>query len=321
MRHFSTIAAICALAAAVSPAYAQFPARAVTLLVPTPPGDMASTVAKLIAGKLTENWGRAVFADAKPGNAGAEAGAEVAKANPDGHVLLVGTVRTQAIQPTMERSLPYDVRKAFAPVSLLVEVPMVLLVNASTKAHSPRDLAGMAKPKAPPLKSVSVGGGHPAHVAALLFETVSKIPLTHSEASNHPAALKELTGGSATVVFVPLPEALTAIKSGKLRALAVTSAQRAPALPKLQTVAESGFSGYEVSSWTGLFAPAGVDAATIEKISRDVVLAITSSDVRHALEPGGAMVIGSTPAQLRTRLERDRERYSRLLKEKGLAPG
>lgn len=316
MRYFSTAVAL-ALAVAL-PAQAQFPERAVTLVVPLPQGDIAHTAARLIAGKLTENWGRAVFADTKPANAGADALAEAANAKPDGHVLVIGTVVTHAIRPSLERSLPYDA-KAFAPVSLLIEVPMVLLVNPSMKAQSPRDLAALAKPKASELKSVSMGGGNPAHVAALLFERITKIPLAHSVTKDHALALKEVAGTSATVAFVPVHEALEHIKSGKLRPLAVTSAQRSPALPKLQTVAESGFTGYEVASWAGVFAPAGTPNATLEKIAKDIGRAVTASDVRHALEQRGVMVLGSTPAQLRTRLERDRERYARLLKEKGIA--
>lgn len=319
MRYFSTAAAL-ALAMA-SAANAQFPERAVTLVVPLPQGDIAHTTARLIAGKLTENWGRAVFADTKPGNAGVDALTEAAKAKPDGHVLLIGTVATHALQPLVQRSLPYDAKKAFAPVSMLVEVPMVMLVSSATRAQSPRDLAALPKAKAAELKSVSVGGGHAAHVAALLFETISKIPLVHSVAKDHASALKDVTGTGATVAFVPVHEALEHIKSGRLRALAVTSAQRSPALPKLQTVAESGFTGYEVASWIGVFAPAGTAAATLDRIARDVSRAVTSSDVRHALEQRGVMAIGGTPAQFRARLERDRERYSRLLKEKGIAAG
>lgn len=318
MRFCSTVVTLALAMASV--AHAQFPERAVTLVVPLPQGDIAHTAARLIAGKLTENWGRAVFVDAKPGNAGADALAEAAKATPDGHQLLVGTLATQAIRPSLPGSRPSDARKPFAPVALLIEVPMVVLVNPSTKAQSPRDLASLAKPKTE-LKAVSMGGGSPAHVAALLFEAVSKIPLSLSVTSDHAMALAALAGGSATVGFVPVHEAIEHIKSGRLRALAVTSAQRSPALPKLQTVAESGFTGYEVTSWTGLFAPAGTPEATLERIAKDVSRAVGSSDVRHALEQRGVTVVGGTPAQLRARLERDRERYSRLLKDKSIPAG
>jgi len=322
MRHLvqSCAAVLCVFSALCGPAGAQFPERAVTLAVPLPQGDIAHTTARLIAGKLTEHWGRAVFADARPANAGTDAIAEAAKAKPDGHVLLVGTVATHAVQPLLNPSLPYDAQKAFVPVTLLIEVPIVILVNPSTKAQSPRDLAALAKPKAPPLKSVSAGGGNPAQVAALLFETISKIPLAHADAKDHAHAVKELAG-SVAVAFVPVHEALEPIKSGKVRAVAVTSAQRSPALPRLQTVAESGFHGYEISSWAGLFAPAGTAAAILDKIARDAGRAVTSSDARHALEQRGVMAIGSGPAQFRARIERDRERYGRILKERGLVRG
>jgi tripartite-type tricarboxylate transporter receptor subunit TctC len=300
-------------------AQAEFPERAVTLVVPTAQGEVAHTVARLIAGKLTEHWGRAVFADAKPGNDGAEGVLEAADAKPDGHVLLVGTVGTHVLRPAMDRSLPYDAQKAFAPVSLLIETPLVVVVAASTKAQSPRDLAALAKPKAPPLKAVAAGTGTPAHVAALLFESISKIPLTHAASKDGALALKALADGGPAVAFVPLPEALESIKSGRVRALAVTSAQRSPALPRLQTVAESGFAGYELTAWAGVFAPAGTPAATLDKIARDAGRAVNSSDARHALEQRGVLVVGSNPAQFRARIQRDRERTTRLLKEKGIA--
>jgi tripartite-type tricarboxylate transporter receptor subunit TctC len=310
---------LCSVFAWSCAAHAQFPERAVTLVVPASQGDLAHTVARLIAGKLTERWGRAVFADAKPGSDGTEGVIEAARAKPDGHVLLIGTISTHAIRPAMQRPLPYDARKALAPVSLLVETPVVLVVAASTRAQSPRDLAALAKPKAPPLTALAVGSATPAHVAALLFESISKMPLAHAASKDAAQALKALADGGPTVGFVPVPEALEYIKSGRVRALAVTSAQRSPALPKLQTVAESGFAGYELAAWAGIFAPAGTPAATLDKIARDAGRAVTSSDARHALEQRGVLVVGSNPAQFRARIERDRERYARLLKEKGIA--
>jgi tripartite-type tricarboxylate transporter receptor subunit TctC len=315
----SIVAWSCALAAlAPAPALAQFPDRAVTLVVPFAPGDEADMTARLIATKLTERWGRAVFVENMPGNAGI-AGAEfVAKAKPDGHVLLIGNARTQAIHPLMKRTLSYDPDRAFAPVSEIAEVPLVLLVHPSIRAQAPRDLVALAKPKSGPLSYASSGNGSLMHLAAALFENVARLQFTHVPYKGEAPAISDLVAGRVDLAFAPLPEALGHIKAGKLRPLAVTSAQRSPALPKLQTVAESGFPGYEVAAWVGILAPAGTPAATIDRIAKDVHRAVTSSDVRPKLDLEGAIAVGSTPAQFKSAIERDRQRYARLIQERAI---
>jgi len=316
MRFCPALSCLCA-ALASTPVLAQFPERAVTVVVPSAPGDEADVSARLIAAKLTERWGRAVFVENKPG-----AGAEfVAKAKPDGHVLLMGGVVTQTISPSLDKKLPYDADRAFAPVSLVAEVPLVLLVHPSIKANTPRDLAAAAAKAKPPLKFASSGNGSLMHMAAVLFESVARIQLEHVPYKSEVQAISELIDGRVTLAFPPLPEALGHITSGKLKALAVTSAQRSPALPKLQTVAESGLHGYEASRWIGVLAPAGTPAATIDKIATDIQHAVRASDVRHKLDQEGAITVGSSPAQFKSRIESDRQRYARLIQEKGITPG
>ena len=309
----------CAVAAlAAAPALAQFPERAVTLVVPFAPGDETDTSARLIAAKLTERWGRAVLVENKPGDAGV-AGAEfVAKSEPDGHVLLIGNLRTQAINPLMKRTLPYDPDKAFAPVSEIAAVPLVLLVHPSIKAQTPRDLVALAKAKAAPLKYASAGNGSLMHLAASLFESVARVQFAHVPHKGEAAAISDLLAGRVDLAFAPLPEVLGHITAGRLRPLAVTSAQRSPALPKLQTVAESGFPGYLVAAWVGILAPAGTPAATLDRIAKDVQRAVTSADVHHKLDQQGAIAIGGTPAQFKSVIERDRQRYARLIQERGI---
>ena len=315
----SIVAWSCALAAlAAAPALAQFPDRAVTLVVPFPPGDETDASARLIATKLTERWGRAVLVENKPGNAGVAAAEFVAKAEPDGHVLLIGNLRTQAINPLMKRTLPYDPDRAFAPVSEIAAVPLVLLVHPSIRAQAPRDLAALAKPKSVPLKYASAGNGSLMHLAAALFESVARVQFAHAPYKGEVQAISDLVAGRVDLAFAPLPEVLGHITAGKLRPLAVTSAQRSPALPKLQTVAESGFPGYEVAAWVGILAPAGTPAATIDRIAKDVHRAVTSSDVRHKLDQQGAIAIGGTPAQFKSVIERDRQRYARLIQERAI---
>ena len=314
-------AATCALVAlAPGQVCAQFPASAVTLVVAAPAGDESDVSARLIAAKLTERWGRAVFVENKPGDSGV-AGAEfVAKAKPDGHVLLMGNVLTHAILPALRKKISYDADRAFAPVSLVAEVPLVLLVHPSIKAQAPRDLVAAAKPKASPLKYASAGNGSLTHLAAALFESTARVQFAHSPQKGDAQALSEVVAGRATLAFAPLPDAIGQISGAKLRPLAVTSAQRAAALPKLQTVAESGFPGYEATEWFGVLAPAGTPAAAIEKIARDVQRAATAADVRSKLEQKGAITVGSTPAQFKARIEADRQRYARVIEEQKIRP-
>ena len=314
-------AATCALAALASgPAFAQFPASAVTLVVAAPAGDEADVSARLIAAKLTERWGRAVFVENKPGDAGV-AGAEfVAKAKPDGHVLLMGNVLTQAILPALLKKIPYDADRAFAPVSLVGEVPLVLLVHPSIKAQAPRDLVTAAKPKAAPLKYASAGNGSLTHLAAALFEGAARVQFAHSPHKGEAQALSEVVAGRATLAFAPLPDAIAQISGAKVRPLAVTSAQRAAVMPKLQTVAESGFPGYEVTEWFGILAPAGTPAATIEKIAKDVQRVAGAADVRSKLDQKGAITVASSPAQFKSRIQSDRQRYARVIQEQNIKP-
>ena len=315
----SVVAGWCALAAlAAAPAFAQFPERAVTLVVPFAPGDETDTSARLIAAKLTERWGRAVLVENKPGDGGVAAAEFVAKSEPDGHVLLIGSLRTQAINPLKKRTFPYDPDRAFVPVSEIAAVPLVLLVHPSIKAQTPRDLAALATPKSAPLKYASAGNGSLMHLAAALFESVARVQFAHVPNKGKAAAISDLVAGRADLAFAPLADVLDHINAGKLRPLAITSAQRSPALPKLQTVAESGFPGYLVAAWVGILAPAGTPAATIDRIAKDAHRAVTSSDVRHKLDQEGAIAIGGTPAQFKAVIERDQRRYARLLQERAI---
>ena len=298
-------------------ALAQFPERAVTLVVPSAPGGLADTAARLIATKLIVRWGRAVLVENNPGG-----GAEfVATSKPDGHVLLMGDSEAQVVGPSLQKKPAADADRALAPVSLVAEVPLVLLVHPSTRATAPRDLVSAAAKAKPPLKYASSGNGTMMQIAAALFESTARIQLAHVPETSDAQAISDLAAGNVSLVFAPLPKAISQIAAGKLRPLAVTSAQRSPAMPKLQTVAESGFPGYQAASWIGILAPAGTPAATIEKISKDVQRAVTASDVRNKLDQQGSITVGSSSAQFKARIDSDRQRYGRVIQERGITPG
>ena len=312
-------AAACALALFASgTVQAQYPNRAVTLVVPFPPGGGTDTGARLVAGKLTERWGQAVIVENKPGTAGILGAEKVAKATPDGYTLLMGDIGTQSINPSLYKNLPYDADNAFAPVSLVAELPLALLVHPSIQAKSPRDLVALAKSKSGQLSYSSSGSGGSMHLAAALFENIARVQFLHVPYKAGAPAIADLIAGRVSLAFAPVPESIGHITSGKLRALAVTSAQRAPALPHLPTIAESGLPGYESASWIGVLAPSATPAPLIEKIAKDVHRAVMASDVRETFNEQGAIPVGSSPPQFRSLIDRDRRRYARLIQEKNI---
>ena len=298
------------------PAHAQFPGRAVTLVVPSPQGGATDTGARLVASKLTERWGQAAIVENKPGASGIVGTEHVAKAKPDGYTLLMGDIGTQAINPSLYKNLPYDANNAFAPVSLVAELPLVLLVHPSVNAKSPRGLIGLAKSKPGQLAYSSSGSGGSMHLAAVLFESMARVQFFHVPHKGVAPAIADLVAGRVNLSFATVLESIGEIKAGNVRALAVTSAQRSPSMPALSTVAESGVPGYISTSWIGVLAPAGTPMATVEKIAKDIHRAVTTPDVQHKLIEQGAVPVGSSPAQFRSLIDSDRRRYARIIQEK-----
>ncbi|MBI2752633.1 MAG: tripartite tricarboxylate transporter substrate binding protein [Betaproteobacteria bacterium] len=316
--NFGRVIVIALSTIAWSPAYSQFPVRAVTLVVPYPPGGGTDAGARLIASKLTERWGQATIVENKPGAAGIPGAEWVAKSKPDGYTLLMGDIGTQAINPSLHKKLPYDADHAFAPVSLVAELPLVLLIHPSVNAKLPRDLIGLAKAKPGQLAYSSSGIGGSMHLAAVLFEGMARVQLFHVPQKGVAPAISELVGGRVNLSFATVLDSIGHIKAGSLRALAVTSAQRLPSMPALSTVAESGVPGYISTSWIGVLAPAGTSAAIVDKIAKDIQRAVTTPDVQHKLIEQGAVPVGSSPAQFRALIDRDRRRYARLIQEKNI---
>jgi tripartite-type tricarboxylate transporter receptor subunit TctC len=257
----------------IAPAFGQekFPTKPVTIVVPFPPGGGTDTGARLIAQKLTERWGQQVVVDNKPGAAGSIGASAVAKAKPDGYTLLMGNIGTQSINPSLYKSLPYNPETAFAPVTLIAELPLVLLVNPALPAKSAKELIALAnsKPKGEMTYSSSGSGGS-MHLAGELFEDASGVQLLHVPYKGGGPALVDLIAGHVNLSFATILESFGFVKGGKLRALAVTSDKRSPALPDVPTLAESGLPGYNSISWIGLLAPAGIPQPVIDKIAADV---------------------------------------------------
>ncbi len=302
---------------AQAPAALPFPTRPVTVVVPFPPGGGTDVGARLIAQKLSIKWGQPVLVDNKAGAAGMVGADVVAKAKPDGYTLLVGNVGTQAVNPSLYKKMAYDPDKAFAPISMIAELPLVLLITPSLPYQSVRDLVAAAKSEPGKLSYASSGSGGAPHLAAEIFRKSGGINMLHVPYKGGGPAVTDLMAGHVDILFATVLESIGHIKSGKLRGLAVSSASRSPALPDMPTVGES-LPGFDTGSWIGMLAPAGTPSAIVEKISADVREVLAQPDTRQTLIMQGATPLGLTPAAFQARIDADRQRYGRIIRESGI---
>ncbi len=305
----------CAAASAQAPA---FPTRSVTLVVPFPPGGGTDTGARIVAQKLSLKWGQPVVIENRGGAAGQVGADFVAKAKPDGYTLLVGNVGTQSINPALYKKLPYDPDKAFAPISLLAELSLAMMVNPQVPAKTPREFIVLAKSQPGKMSYSSSGAGGGPHLAAELFKEETGTFILHVPYRGGGPAITDLLAGHVQLSFMTVLEASGHIKAGKLRALAVTSEKRVGALPDVPTLGESVLPGFNSISWIGLLAPGATPREIVEKISADVREVLASDDVKGRLTELGAIPSATTPAQFAALIDGDRKRYTRIIKERGI---
>lgn len=305
------------LAQAQAPAAQPFPTRPVTVVVPFPPGGGTDVGARLVAQKLSVKWGQPVLVDNKAGASGMVGADVVAKAKPDGYTLLAGNVGTQSVNPSLYKKMAYDPDKAFAPISMIAELPLVLLITPSLPYQSVRDLMTAAKSEPGKLSYASSGSGGAPHLAAEIFRKSGGLNMLHVPYKGGGPAVTDLMAGHVDILFATVLESIGHLKSGKLRGLAVSSANRSPALPDMPTVAES-LPGFDTGSWIGMLAPAGTPPALVEKISADVREVLAQPDTRQTLIMQGATPLGLTPAAFQARIDADRQRYGRIIRESGI---
>jgi tripartite-type tricarboxylate transporter receptor subunit TctC len=304
----------CVAPGAIAQAY---PNHVIRLVVPFPAGGTTDILARAAAQKLTESLGQPVVVDNRPG-AGGNIGADlVAKSTPDGYTLLMGTVGTHAINPSLYAKMPYDHVKDFVPVVLVAGVPNVLVVNPSLPVNSVADLIKLAKSKPGAINFASSGSGTSIHLSGELFKTMAGVDMTHVPYKGSAPALSDLIGGQVQLMFDNLPSALPQIKAGKLRAIAVTSLNRAPVLPDVPTIAESGLPGFEASSWFGVLAPAGTPAPVVAKLNAEVNKWLQSPEAREQLLAQGAVAAGGTPEQFAAHIRAETEKWAKVVKASG----
>ena len=306
------------LACLASAAWAQaYPNHPIRLVVPFPAGGTTDILARDAAPKLTEALGQSVVVDNRPG-AGGNIGADlVAKSAPDGYTLLMGTVGTHAINPSLYAKMPYDHVKDFAPVVLVAGVPNVLVVNPSLPVNSVADLIKLAKSKPGAINFASSGNGTSIHLSGELFKTMAGVDMTHVPYKGSAPALTDLMGGQVQVMFDNLPSSLQQIKAGKLRAIAVTSAKRSPALPDVPTIAESGLPGFEASSWFGVLAPAGTPPAIVARLNAEINKWLQSPEGKEQLLGQGAQAAGGTPEQFAAHIRAETDKWAKVVKASG----
>ena len=309
------------LAMAGATAWAQTPAwptKPVTIVVPFVPGGGTDLGARLMAQRLSVRWGQSVVVDNR-GGAGGMVGADaVARARPDGYTLLVGNVGTQSINPVLYKKLPYDPDKAFAPVSLIADLPFFVLARPTLPAANVRELIALAKKEPGKLSFGSSGNGGAPHLSAEVFAAMSGTSLMHVPYKGGGAAMTDLIAGHLDLMFVSVLESIGHVKAGKMKALAVTTTSRSDSMPDVPTVAESGLPGYESGSWLALLAPAATPKDLVDRIAADMKAVLADEATRQALIQQGAIPRSSTPAQLQALIDNDRKRYERIIRDKNI---
>ena len=313
---FVTCAALFLMAA--SSALAQnFPTRPVTLLVPFAPGGGSDTVARIIQPKLSERLGQPVLVENRPGASGAIATNAVAKAVPDGHTLFLSW-DTHAINAAVIKDLPYDTFKDFVPVTLLARLPLVMGVWAGLPANSVAEFIALAKREPGRLNYASVGSGSSNRLYSEYLHSLAGINVAHIPYKGGGPSIQAMLTGEVAYSFLSFASMKGHIQSGKLKAFAVTGSKRMPDLPNVPTMIESGFPGFEVYGWIGIFAPAGTPEAVVARLNRDFVAAVHDAEVGRKFAAAGVEGIGSTPAELDRWVRSEVDKWTKFVKSSNL---
>jgi len=294
-----------------------YPAKPIRVIVPYPPGGPADLLPRLIGAKLTEAWGQAVVVDNRPGGAG-NIGMDLgAKAAPDGYTLLVAPNGNLVVNPHMYK-LPYDVFRDLMPVTLMAEVQNLLVVNPEVPVKSVAELVALAKAQPGKLSYASPGSGSQPHMAGELLKSMAGIDILHVPYNGTGPAMKDLLGGTVTMMFAQSSAALPQVKAGKLRALGIASQKRNAAAPEIPTIAEQNLRGFEAVSWYALMAPAGTPPEIVTKLQREISRIVQLPEIRDKLAGLGAEPVGNTPTELAAMIKSESARYAALVQKAGI---
>jgi tripartite-type tricarboxylate transporter receptor subunit TctC len=301
-----------------SVAFAQaWPTKPIKIIVPYPPGGTSDILARSVGQKLSETLGQPVVVENKPGATGNIGADFVAKSPPDGYTVLLGDIGSLAIAPSVVTSLPFDPVKDFAPVVMVAYSPHLLVVHPSVPAKDVKEIVALSKARPDSLNFAVSGLGGANHLAGIEFAQRAGIKWTYIPYKGGSQALTDMVGGQAQVMFNGMLATYPFVKDGKLRALAISSANRFAAAPDIPTVAESGFSGFETGSWQGIVAPAGTPPDVVRKIHATVMTILATPEIKERLDKAGAEVRAMSPEQFGAFIRNEKERWAKVVKESG----
>jgi len=295
-----------------------YPARNVRIIVGLAPGGTTDVFTRILAQRLTEAWGHNVIVENRPGASGMIGGDAVAKSPPDGYTLLVSPQTSLAVAPALYGKAPYDTAKDFAPISLLGSTPLLMIVHPSFPARTFAEFVALAKKPGHQLTFGSGGIGSSPHMAGELLSARLGVKMTHVPYKGENPAIADTMGGQIPIMFGNLPVAVPHVQTGKLRALANTTAKRSPLAPEVPTVAEAGFKDFAIATWYGMLAPAGTPPDVVARVHRDASRVLTQAETRDRLTKMGVDLALSAPDEFRTYLQSEIARYTKIVKTAGL---
>ena len=311
------VAAVAAAGHAGSASAEVYPNRPVRIVVPYSPGGTTDILARALAQKLAEALGQQVVVDNRPGAAGMIGADLVAKAAPDGYTVLMASVAEVAINQSLYGKMTYDPVRDLAPVTLAGVTPLILVIHPSIPASSVEELLAHTKAKLGQFTFGSPGIGSVQHLSGELVKTVAHVDWVHVPYKGAPAVLADVLGGQVSMFFAGMPPAMPHVKTGRLRALAVTTAKRSPAAPEIPTMEEAGVPGFDISNWFGVFVPAATPKDVIAKLNREISKALQLKDVRERMADQGLETVGNTSEQFSAFLRAEIAKYAKLIQVSG----
>jgi len=296
-----------------------YPSKPVRMVVGFPPGGGTDVVARMLQPRLGELLGQPIVIDNRPGATGTVAAGHVAKSAPDGYTIMMGHVSVNAIAPSLFSNLPYDVERDFAPIGIAAAVPHIVVVHPSLSVATLKELIAYLKARPGQVTFPSAGNGSMPHLAGELFQSMAGVKLVHVPYKGSGQSMQDLLGGQHLVAFDTMPASAPHVRSGKLRALAVSSSERVSTLSDVPTAEEAGLPGYVVTTWYGVFAPAGTPPAIVKRLHAELVKAMRTPDVHEKLQGIGADgSVSKSPAEFAALVRADTARYAKIARENGL---
>jgi len=298
-----------------------YPVRPVRLIVPTTPGGSVDTLARTIAPRLSERFGHQVVVDNRSGAGGTIAAEFTARSVPDGYTLMIGTIASLATNVSLQQKLSYDPLRDFAPVTLVATQNLVLTVHPSVPAKNVRELVKLAKARPGQLAFASAGNGTGSHLSGELFKQLAGVDVLHIPYKGVAPALVDVISGQVSMSFPSILTSLPQVQSGRLRALAVSGAQRSGAMPELPTMMEAGVKDYESATWYGIVAPVATPPEIVNKLNAEIAAILKQPDTRERIARDGADPVGNTPQQFGAFMKSEIEKWRKVIRAAGIQPG